>query len=52
MEKFFQYYIVNRKGEKLFGPYRCRRDAEEDMPKSPGFRIARFEVTYSIVEVK
>ena len=52
MEKFFQYYIVNRKGEKLFGPYNCRKDAEEDMLKSPGLRIARFEVIHSVVEVK
>lgn len=52
MEKFFQYYIVNRAGKFLAGPFKCRMDAEECMPPGPGLRIGRFEVTTSKVEVR
>ena len=52
MEKIFQYYIVNRAGVLLAGPFACRRDAEECMPPGGGLRIGRFEVTHRVVEVK
>jgi hypothetical protein len=53
MEKVFQYYIVNREGKLLAGPFDCRRDAEECMPPESVLRIGRFEVTSSkVVEVR
>lgn len=52
MEKVFQYYIVNREGKLLAGPFDCRRDAEECMPPGSGLRIGRFEVTTKVVEVR